>query len=80
MTDAKFREELNQLGFICYVGSLRFKVCLDKVGLCRFTYSKKKIIGIPYKKVRHEEFISFDENKRLVDADTKCYTEETVFN
>ena len=35
LNDPEIRELLNSLDFICNVADRRFKICLDKPGLCR---------------------------------------------
>ena len=73
--DQTFRDSVNKLGFICNVGGRRFKICLDKPGLCRFSYIKKGALF--WKKTKmNEEYIPSLNYQYLLDANTKCFSKE----
>src|SRR5690349_9194366 len=61
-SDESFRHTANALGIICRVAHKRYKVCIDKPGLCRFRYDgwfNERII---------EEYIPQDRYEFLLDA------------
>lgn len=73
LTDAEFRNTANKIGVICKVGGRRFKVCLDKPGFCRHTYTRDWFLA-PKKK--REEYIPMDPVKFHLDAGTRCFSED----
>jgi hypothetical protein len=67
----EFRKQLNDFKFICRVGDRRFKVCVDKEGLCRrevkdcgHWWCRDKVI---------EVFIPITDYQYLLNANTKCF-------
>lgn len=78
------RQELNKLGFICNLAGKRYKICLDKPGLCRIHYEKRCFLGIfCTKRERMEEYLpasssySLFINGGLVCANPSLYPVET---
>lgn len=70
-SDENFRTSVNAMGFICKVASRRFKICLDKPGLCRITYKHSGFLGLGRTKL--EEYIPSSNYQFLIDANTKCF-------
>lgn len=64
--DAAFRKEANDLDFACKVGDKRFKICMDKPGLCR----KYKSGWFSH----DEEYLPASNYKLMLDAGTKCFS------
>jgi hypothetical protein len=73
--DEAFRKQANQLNFICLVGGKRYKICLDKPGLCRITYTKKCTLGMFCKTERHEDSLPASGYQFLLDSDTVCFSQ-----
>lgn len=71
------RTNLQRLRFVCNVGGKIFFPCLEKDGLCRVTYGKRKILGIFGKKEKFEQFLSLTSGKDknfLIAAQTVCFS------
>jgi len=73
LEDAEFRETVNSFDFICSIGGRRFKVCKDKPGFCRITYTD---CGIFCRRKRHEEYIPAEKYDFLLAANTRCMNKE----
>lgn len=76
LDDVKFRETANKLNFICNLGGKRFKICLDKPGFCRFSYTQKCAFNIPgflcQPAERLEEYSPAGDLEFLLAANARC--------
>ena len=72
LTDEQTRKNLNSLNFRCRMNSKRWKICLDKPGLCHFYDCKKKTFWRKRRECK-EEFLEVTTNYQfLLDAGLKC--------
>lgn len=77
LNDEKFRHDANDLDFICNVGNRRFKICMDKPGLCRRECHKKCFLFICGKEDCNEEYIPVDRYQFLIDSKSRCFNKGT---
>jgi len=73
LNDEALRKKLNDLRFICSVGGKRYKICMDKPGLCRHDRYKKWFLGRTWVK---EEYIPIEDYQMLLDGNTRCFSRE----
>lgn len=69
--DQMFRNSVNKLGFICKVASKRYKICIDKPGLCRISYKRSGFLNLG--RERLEDYLPASNYQYLIDAGTKCF-------
>lgn len=74
------RNQLRQVKLICSVAGVRYRVCLDRPGLCTQTEKVKKFLFIRYKRIIVElDYIPVKEGyQRLLDSKTFCAAQESV--
>lgn len=77
LSDPEFRQTVNRLNFICNVGGKRYKICLDKPGFCRFSYTQDCFLGFICKPAeRLEEYLPVEKYGFLLDANVRCAKKE----
>lgn len=72
--DEDFRKTANSLSFVCKVAGKRYKICIDKPGLCRISYIKRGSFLKSWKE-KKEEYIPALRYQFLLDAGTVCFSE-----
>lgn len=70
MHDEKFRKTLNTLGFVCFAGRERWKVCLDQPSYCRMSKCRKKFLSD--ERVCNIQRLDIDGNEKFL-LDTAFY-------
>jgi hypothetical protein len=76
LADKGFRDRANGLKFVCNVAGKRFKLCLDKPGLCRMTSHQDCFLFICGDKTWTEEFLAASDYQFLLDSDVQCFNED----
>jgi hypothetical protein len=72
--NADVRAHFDRLGFICRVGVKRFKICRDKIGLCRHWYEREWFLAPKRKKEEHLAVPA--QLPYLIDAGVECFNGE----
>ncbi len=70
----EFRKQLNDFKFICNVAGRRFKICIEKEGLCRYEIEKRDCF-LCRDRVK-QVFIPITDYQYLLNANAKCFNRE----
>lgn len=75
LEDESIRKQLNDYKFVCNVGGKRYKICLDRPGLCNITYTKKCFLFICSKGDMVVTYLPQEPVKGLLEAGVECRSE-----
>lgn len=79
LSDPNFRTLVNRMGFICSVGCHRYKICIDKPGFCRVSYTSNWIGGLFGQRDRHEDYLPISPYQAVLDANVRCFN-QSIYN
>lgn len=75
LSQQTFRDTARRLQFICKMGGKRYKICPDRPGICRTTYSCNWFTGIFGGCDKNVEYVPASPTEVLIQSHVKCFSE-----
>lgn len=76
LDDAGGRRAFNEMKFVCYLAGKRYKICMDKAGLCHRYRVSCGFLGMD--RCWREDYIEAKSNNQfLVDSGCRCFSTDT---